>query len=77
MSAELRVETGDADGETVVAQWFYADGALVAEGAVVCSIMVEKAAYDIAAPLSGRLKIMAAQDEVVRPGDVVGEILQQ
>jgi pyruvate/2-oxoglutarate dehydrogenase complex dihydrolipoamide acyltransferase (E2) component len=76
MAAEIDIEaqTGDDAGEAVVAQWFYADGADVAAGSIVCTIMVEKAAYDVAAPASGKLVILAPPDAVVQRGAAIGRI---
>ena len=43
--------------EGVVANWFFADGSTVSEGATVAEIMVEKSTFEIAAPSAGRLHI--------------------
>jgi pyruvate/2-oxoglutarate dehydrogenase complex dihydrolipoamide acyltransferase (E2) component len=60
--------------EGIVANWFYADGGNVPEGATVAELMVEKSTFDIAAPGAGRLHIIVAKDGVVRPGTVIGRI---
>lgn len=60
--------------EGIVANWFYADGGDVPEGATVAELMVEKSTFDIAAPNAGRLHIVVAKDGVVKPGTVIGHI---
>ena len=60
--------------EGVVANWFARDGNAVAAGATIAELMVEKATYEITAPVAGRLRILTAKDGVVRPGTVIGRI---
>jgi len=60
--------------EGVVANWFYDDGATVASGVTVAELMVEKSTFDIAAPGSGRLRIVVPKDGTVTPGTVIGRI---
>ena len=60
--------------EGIVANWFYADGGDVPEGATVAELMVEKSTFDIPAPGAGRLHVIVAKDGVVRPGTVIGRI---
>jgi pyruvate/2-oxoglutarate dehydrogenase complex dihydrolipoamide acyltransferase (E2) component len=60
--------------EGIVANWFYADGGNVPEGATVAELMVEKSTFEIAAPNAGRLHIAVGKDGVVIPGTVIGRI---
>ena len=60
--------------EGVVANWFFADGSTVSEGATVAEIMVEKSTFEIAAPSAGRLHITVPKDGVVKQGTVIGRI---
>jgi pyruvate/2-oxoglutarate dehydrogenase complex dihydrolipoamide acyltransferase (E2) component len=60
--------------EGIVANWFYANGGDVPEGATVAELMVEKSTFDIAAPSAGHLHIVVAKDGAVRPGTVIGRI---
>jgi len=60
--------------EGIVANWFYAEGAAVAEGATVAELMVEKSSFDLAAPAAGTLSITVPKDGTVRPGTVIGRI---
>jgi pyruvate/2-oxoglutarate dehydrogenase complex dihydrolipoamide acyltransferase (E2) component len=60
--------------EGIVANWFFAEGSAVSDGATVAEIMVEKSTFDIAAPNAGRLHITVPKDGVVKPGTVIGHI---
>lgn len=64
----------DKTPEGIVANWFYADGGDVPNGATVAEIMVEKSTFDIAAPEQGRLHIVVPKDGTVKPGTVIGHI---
>ena len=63
--------------EGVVSSWLYDEGATVDQGTVVAVIMVEKTEYDIEAPASGKLHIVAGTDVAVTPGTVIAEIESQ
>jgi pyruvate/2-oxoglutarate dehydrogenase complex dihydrolipoamide acyltransferase (E2) component len=64
----------DTDDEGVIFTWVYADGALVEQGRLVAELTVEKAQLELNAPASGRLKILAPAETVVRKGTVIGKI---
>ena len=64
----------DTDDEGVIFSWVYADGALVEQGRLVAELTVEKAQLELNAPASGRLKILAPAETVVRKGTVIGRI---
>jgi pyruvate/2-oxoglutarate dehydrogenase complex dihydrolipoamide acyltransferase (E2) component len=64
----------DTDDEGVIFSWVYADGALVEQGRLVAELTVEKAQLELNAPASGRLKILAPAETVVRKGAVIGRI---
>ncbi|MDB6091407.1 MAG: hypothetical protein JWN85_4191 [Gammaproteobacteria bacterium] len=64
----------DSDDEGVILMWTYADGALVETGKLLAELMVEKAQLEVTAPASGRLRILAPADTVVRKGTVIGRI---
>ncbi|AXS39831.1 biotin/lipoyl-containing protein [Breoghania sp. L-A4] len=76
--SEVRIPDGLWDTgripEAIVANWFYADGSDVTEGATIAEVMAEKTSYDIGAPDSGRLTILVPKDGVVTPGTVIGRI---
>jgi pyruvate/2-oxoglutarate dehydrogenase complex dihydrolipoamide acyltransferase (E2) component len=64
----------DTDDEGVIFSWVYADGAVVQQGKLVAELTVEKAQLELNAPASGRLKILAPAETVVRKGTVIGRI---
>ena len=64
----------DTDDEGVIFSWVYGDGAVVEQGRLVAELTVEKAQLELNAPASGRLKILAPAETVVRRGTVIGRI---
>jgi pyruvate/2-oxoglutarate dehydrogenase complex dihydrolipoamide acyltransferase (E2) component len=64
----------DTDDEGVIFSWVYGDGAVVEQGRLVAELTVEKAQLELNAPASGRLKILAPAETVVRKGSVIGRI---
>ena len=67
------LDDGTAE-EAVVGQWIYKDGAQVSEGEPLTEIMVVKSTYEILAPRSGQLEIVAPADSLVKKGDVLCRI---
>ncbi len=64
----------DTDDEGVIFSWVYGDGAVVEQGRLVAELTVEKAQLELNAPASGRLRILAPAETVVRKGTVIGRI---
>jgi pyruvate/2-oxoglutarate dehydrogenase complex dihydrolipoamide acyltransferase (E2) component len=64
----------EGDDEGVLLTWVYADGALVERGKLITELMVEKAQLELSAPASGRLRILAQPESVIRKGQVIGRI---
>jgi pyruvate/2-oxoglutarate dehydrogenase complex dihydrolipoamide acyltransferase (E2) component len=64
----------DTQDEGVIFAWIYSDGALVEKGKLIAELTVEKAQLELTAPASGRLKILAPAETVVRKGTVIGRI---
>jgi len=64
----------DTDDEGVILTWIYADGAVVEKGKLITEMMVEKVQLELTAPATGRLRILAPPDTVVKKGQVVGRI---
>ena len=64
----------DTDDEGVIFSWVYSDGAIVQQGRLLAELTVEKAQLELNAPASGRLKILAPAETVVRKGTVIGRI---
>lgn len=76
MTNEIRVpdDLWEGDTEGVITSWLVSDGAEVAQGDLVAEVMVEKAQYEIEAPLSGKLTIAKEEDEVVEKGSVIATL---
>jgi len=75
---EIRVEGGfaednDAD-EVVVGEWIFEDGAEVNADDVIVEIMASKVTMEIVAPVSGKLKIAAQTDDLLKGGDLIATI---
>lgn len=64
----------DTDDEGVILTWIYADGATVEKGRLITEMMVEKVQLELTAPATGRLRILAPPDTVVKKGQVIGRI---
>jgi pyruvate/2-oxoglutarate dehydrogenase complex dihydrolipoamide acyltransferase (E2) component len=64
----------DTEDEGVIFSWVYADGAVVEQGRLVAELTVAKAQLELNAPASGRLRILAPAQTVVRQGAVIGRI---
>ena len=76
MSIEVVIHNDlwEEDSAGVISNWLASDGAHIAAGALLVEVMVEKTQYEIEAPVSGVLKIVKAEDEVVQKGDVIAQI---
>ena len=58
----------------VLATWFVTDGDLVAQGQLLGEVMVEKVTGEVLAPASGRVQLLAAEEQISRQGDVIARI---
>jgi pyruvate/2-oxoglutarate dehydrogenase complex dihydrolipoamide acyltransferase (E2) component len=58
----------------VISSWLYRNGETVAAGSVVAEVMVEKASFDLQAPVSGVLTILVKEEEPLGKGMTVGRI---
>ncbi|WP_282130131.1 lipoyl domain-containing protein [Roseobacter litoralis] len=77
MATEVKVpkDLWQDDGmEAVITNWLASDGANVRKGALIAEIMVEKSQFEITAPADGTLTITKQFDDIVRKGDVIGQI---
>ncbi|PMR68467.1 biotin/lipoyl-containing protein [Halomonas heilongjiangensis] len=76
MTTEITVpeDLWEGDSEAVITAWLVDDGAEVAQGDLVAEVMVEKAQYEIEAPVSGKLSIAKAEDEVVTKGTTIARL---
>jgi pyruvate/2-oxoglutarate dehydrogenase complex dihydrolipoamide acyltransferase (E2) component len=76
MAIEITIPSNlwDTDSEAVITSWFMGDGARVEKGALVAEVMTEKIQFEIIASSSGTLSIKRVADDIVKKGDVIGEI---
>ena len=57
---------GDDPYEAIVGSWFVQSGATVAKGDILVELEMEKLTYDLEAPVSGVLEIIALRDPPFR-----------
>ncbi|MGE5291153.1 MAG: lipoyl domain-containing protein [Micromonosporaceae bacterium] len=69
---QLSQEQPDAEG--VVTTWFVGDGNPVAQGQLIAEVMVEKVSGDVHAPATGCVRLLVAEDQTARQGDVIARI---
>jgi 2-oxoglutarate dehydrogenase E2 component (dihydrolipoamide succinyltransferase) len=75
MSAEVRIPTlGESVSEGVIVRWIKNDGDAVQADEPLLELETDKASVEIPAETAGVLKILKAQGETVRVGDVVARI---
>ncbi|MGD9866062.1 MAG: biotin/lipoyl-containing protein [Pseudodonghicola sp.] len=77
MATDVKVpqDLWEDDGmEAVITNWLASDGANVRKGALIAEIMVEKSQFEVTAPADGILTIAKQIDDIVRKGDVIGQI---
>lgn len=67
-------ELVDDNDEVVLLTWVYADGAIVEQGKLIAELMIAKAQLELSAPASGRLRILAPVDSVIRKGEIIARI---
>lgn len=60
--------------EASVEQWLVADGATVAAGQPIVSVMTDKVELELEAPNAGTLRIVAQAGDTVPVGAVLAEI---
>ena len=61
--------------EGTLTKWVAADGAAVTKGEVLFEMETEKVQMEVEADFDGTLKRLAAEGDVLKPGDVVGVLL--
>jgi pyruvate/2-oxoglutarate dehydrogenase complex dihydrolipoamide acyltransferase (E2) component len=77
VAVEIRFPTMSEDdpaAEGVVATWYARDGETVAAGQVVAEVMVDKVSNDVEAPVAGVIRVLVAEEQAVRQGDVIATI---
>ena len=64
----------DAHIEGAITTWYVDNGDVVAEGDLLTEIMVEKVQYEVEAPAAGVIALRAAENDVVKAGDIIATI---
>jgi pyruvate/2-oxoglutarate dehydrogenase complex dihydrolipoamide acyltransferase (E2) component len=64
----------DPEAEGVVATWYVRTGETVGAGQVVAEVMVEKVSNDLEAPVAGVVRLLVAEEQSVRQGDLIATI---
>lgn len=67
----------DTPIEGAITTWYVEDGDRVAQGDLLADVMVEKAQFEIEAPVAGRVQRRVGIDGVVTAGDVVAVIVPE
>jgi len=69
-----RLSENEPDAEGVLATWFVSDGAQVASGQLLAEVMVEKVSGEVLAPAAGRVRLLVAEDQTARQGEVIARV---
>jgi pyruvate/2-oxoglutarate dehydrogenase complex dihydrolipoamide acyltransferase (E2) component len=60
--------------EGVVSTWFVSDGDTVAADQLIAEVQVDKVAAEVPAPAAGTIRLLVAEEAVVKEGDVIARI---
>ncbi|MCP4460771.1 MAG: 2-oxoglutarate dehydrogenase complex dihydrolipoyllysine-residue succinyltransferase [Cytophagales bacterium] len=75
MSVEMKVPTvGESITEVTIASWAVEDGEFVEMDDIICELESDKATFEVAAEVSGQLKIKAQEGDTLEIGGVLCEI---
>lgn len=76
MSTEIRIpQIGFSTQEGTLVEFLVADGAAVEEGAPLYTLELDKSVQEVAAPVAGTLKVIAAVGEAYAVGTLIAEIV--
>jgi pyruvate/2-oxoglutarate dehydrogenase complex dihydrolipoamide acyltransferase (E2) component len=64
----------DPTAEGVLATWFVSDGEQVASGQLLGEVMVDKVSGEVVAPAAGHVRLLVAEEQEARQGDVIARI---
>ena len=64
----------DPTAEGVLATWFVSDGDQVASGQLLGEVMVDKVSAEVAAPATGHVHLLLAEEQTARQGDVIAHV---
>jgi pyruvate/2-oxoglutarate dehydrogenase complex dihydrolipoamide acyltransferase (E2) component len=69
-----RLSEKEPDAEGVLATWFVGDGDQVTAGQLLAEVMVEKVSGEVLAPAAGRVRLLVAEDQTARQGEVIARV---
>ena len=64
----------DPTAEGVLSTWFVAEGDQVAGGQLLGEVMVEKVSGEVLSPAAGQVRLLVAEDQAARQGDVIARV---
>ena len=70
-----RLSEEEPNAEGVLATWFVSDGDQVASGQLLGEAMVEKVSGEVTAPTSGQVHLLVSEDQTVRQGEVIAQVV--
>ena len=70
-----RLSEEEPNAEGVLATWFVTDGDQVASGQLLGEVMVEKVSGEVTAPTSGRVRLLVSEDQTVRQGELIAQVV--
>ena len=69
-----QLSENDPIAEGVVATWFVSDGDQVASGQLLGEVMVDKVSAEVVAPAAGQIRLLVAEEQIARQGDVIAHV---
>ncbi len=69
-----RLSEQDPIAEGVLATWFVSDGDQVANGQLLGEVMVDKVSGEVVAPAAGQVRLLVAEEQTARQGDVIARV---
>lgn len=69
-----RLSEEDPTAEGVLATWFVGDGDQVASGQLLGEVMVDKVTGEVLAPATGQVRLLVAEEQTARQGDVIARV---
>lgn len=77
MTTDVIVPTDlwDEDTEGAVSVWLVEPGDVVSQGDVLCEVAVEKAVFEVVAPVAGKITSLVQAETPVKKGSAIARII--
>jgi len=75
MDVQIPLDLWQDDLDGSIQAWLVVDGSRVEEQQPIAEIILEKAIFEVVAPVAGQLRQLKPEEALVRPGDTIGSIL--